>query len=197
MGGESKDRRSSGKTGRSACVTVRRQMSGKALVWISAHRCRERHWSGFQHPTANLCDSLHVNSPSWPSPYRAGQFTLEAPSVLTACSFTSLAPSQVLESLSPLQHTCSHHPAVPKAKASPSPGGAQTALPSTAPFSTQTQLWKCSQCLPAEGPPPPPKKRASADHWPPVFIFIDQTQYIYYITQIHFPVLLIRHVKAS
>ena len=136
MGGESKDRRSSGKTGRSACVTVRRQMSGKALVWISAHRCRERHWSGFQHPTANLCDSLHVNSPSWPSPYRAGQFTLEAPSVLTACSFTSLAPSQVLESLSPLQHTCSHHPAVPKAKASPSPGGAQTALPSTAPFST-------------------------------------------------------------
>ena len=136
MGGESKDRRSSGKTGRSARVIVRRQISGKALVWISertdvgkstgldfrTHRCREKHWSGFQHPTANLCDSLHVDSPSWPSPYRAGQFTLEAPSVLTACSFTSLAPSQVLESLSPLQHTCSHHPAVPKAKPRPALG---------------------------------------------------------------------------
>ena len=35
MGGESKDRRSSGKTGRSVRVIVRRQISGKALVWIS------------------------------------------------------------------------------------------------------------------------------------------------------------------
>lgn len=33
--GESKDRRSSGRKGRSAPVTVRRQTSGKALIWIS------------------------------------------------------------------------------------------------------------------------------------------------------------------
>ena len=78
---EPNNRRRSGGTGRRARVTVRRQTSGKALVWVSeptdvgkstglgfrTHRRREKHWSGFQRPTANLCDSLHVSSPSRPS----------------------------------------------------------------------------------------------------------------------------------
>ena len=126
---EPNNRRRSGGTGRRARVTVRRQTSGKALVWVSeptdVGKSTGLGFSALLLTCVTLCTSAVPLGP----PYRAGQFTVEAPSALTTCSFISLAPSQVLEPPSPLQHTCFHHPADPKARPRPAPGGPRLLCP--------------------------------------------------------------------